>query len=89
MRKTLHSQDHAILIGLLRNARKEAGLTQQEVARKLQQPQSFVAKYEGGERRLDMLEFIEVARALEQDPIQLLELLLGAICRIRAPESKD
>jgi len=44
-------------------ARKAAGLTQQALALRLKKPQSFVAKYEGGERRLDVVEFITVARA--------------------------
>ncbi|MDP2620695.1 MAG: XRE family transcriptional regulator, partial [Hyphomicrobiales bacterium] len=39
-------------------------------------PQSFVAKYEGGERRLDVVEFVEVAEALETDPCALLSNLL-------------
>jgi len=42
-------------------ARKSAGLTQQAVADVLGKPQSFVAKYENGERRLDVVEFIRIA----------------------------
>lgn len=58
--------------------RKSKNLTQAEVAERLGRPQSFVAKYEGGERRLDVAEFIEVARALETDPCTVLaELLRG------------
>lgn len=58
--------------------RKSKNLTQAEVAERLGRPQSFVAKYEGGERRLDVAEFIEVARALEADPCTVLaELLRG------------
>lgn len=50
--------------------------TQADVAERLGRPQSFVAKYEGGERRLDVIEFVEVAEALETDPRQLLRDLL-------------
>ena len=50
--------------GLLIAARKSRGLTQVDVAQRLGKPQSFVSKYERGERRLDVVEFIEVARAL-------------------------
>jgi len=46
------------------NARTERGLTQAALAERLRRPQSFVAKYELGERRLDLLEFIEVASAI-------------------------
>jgi transcriptional regulator with XRE-family HTH domain len=52
--------------------RKAAGLTQHALARLLKKPQSFVAKYEGGERRLDVVEFVTIARALDADPIKLL-----------------
>lgn len=72
MRTPLRTDDHARLIGLLRQTRKDAGLTQQVVADRLGVPQSFVAKYEGGERRLDVLEFIAIAKALGADPIEFL-----------------
>ncbi len=53
-------------------ARKAAGLTQHALALRLKKPQSFVAKYEGGERRLDVVEFVAVARALGADPLKLM-----------------
>ena len=48
-------------------ARASNGLLQAEVAAKLNKPQSFVSKYERGERRLDFSEFVEVAAALGLD----------------------
>jgi len=72
MRKTLRSPDHRTLLELLTAARKKAGLTQAEVAKKLRRPQSFVAKYENGERRLDVVEFVELARVLAADPVALV-----------------
>ena len=48
---------------LLRSVRREAGLTQSQVADKLNQPQSYVSKYESGERRLDLLELKAVCNA--------------------------
>jgi transcriptional regulator with XRE-family HTH domain len=56
-------------------ARKKADLTQVEVAERLGKPQSFVAKYEGGERRLDVIEYVAVAKAIGIDPASLLSLL--------------
>ena len=53
MGKTIHSPQHQALRELLVAARRKAGLTQHEVAERLGRPQSFVAKVEGGERRLD------------------------------------
>lgn len=46
------------------DARQETGLTQREVAFRLGKQQSFVSKYESGERRLDVIEFLEVCQAL-------------------------
>ncbi len=51
-------------------ARKAAGLTQVEVAQRLDKPQSFVSKYEHGERRLDFTEFVELADILSIDVSQ-------------------
>ena len=56
-------------------ARKSADLTQAELARKLSRPQSFVSKYERGERRLDVVEFLEVARVLDLDAVQFIKKL--------------
>lgn len=53
---------------ILIHARKTAGITQSELSAKLSRPQSYVSKYERGERRLDVIEFLEVAKALGQDP---------------------
>lgn len=66
--KTLRSPDHVRMIALLTAARERAGLTQQQLADRLDKPQSYVAKYEGGERRVDVVEFIAIARALAFDP---------------------
>ncbi|WP_367226841.1 helix-turn-helix domain-containing protein [Mesorhizobium sp.] len=52
--------------------RKVKGLTQTQVAEMLGRPQSFVAKYEGGERRLDIIEFLDVTAALDADPCEIL-----------------
>jgi transcriptional regulator with XRE-family HTH domain len=57
-------------------ARKSAGLSQQELARRLHKPQSFVAKYEGGERRVDVVEFVTICKAIGTDPAKLFKALL-------------
>lgn len=53
-------------------ARTKSQLTQLEVATRLQRPQSFVAKYEAGERRLDIVEFIQICKALDAEPASIL-----------------
>ena len=75
MSKSIHSPQHTKLRELLVAARKKAGLTQQDVANQLGRPQSFVAKYEGGERRLDVVEFLQVAAVLGADPARIVRAL--------------
>jgi transcriptional regulator with XRE-family HTH domain len=53
-------------------ARQSKGLTQTEIATRLGKPQSFVSKYESGERRLDVVEFLEVCQALSVKPNSIL-----------------
>ncbi len=71
MQKSLKSPEYARLIGTLAAVRHASGIRQQALAKKLGRPQSFIAKYEGGERRIDVVEFIAIARALGADPIKL------------------
>jgi transcriptional regulator with XRE-family HTH domain len=56
---------------------KKAGLTQHEVAKRLKKPQSFVAKYERGERRIDVVEFLAITRAIGADPAKIVRALTG------------
>ena len=60
---------------LLVEARKAAGLTQVDVAKRLSRPQSFVSKFERGERRLDVIEFLDIAEAMRIDPYKFLSKL--------------
>lgn len=76
MGKSVHSEGQKAFRALMKAARKEAGLTQDQLARSLRRPQSFVAKYENGERRLDVIEFIEIVRKMGADPVALLKVLL-------------
>jgi len=69
---SLHSIKYEVFRNLLTEARKGNGLTQVELAKRLGLPQSFVSKYETGERRLDVTEFIEIAKAIEINPLALL-----------------
>ena len=75
MPKSIHSERHKRFRTLLIAARKEAGLTQTVVAQRLGKPPSYVAKYEGGDRRLDVLEFLDVTAAIGVDPLGLLNQL--------------
>lgn len=67
----LRSPGYRTLLSELKEARKAAGLTQAELAAKLDRPQSFIAKIENGERRIDAVELVVLARLLDADPTYL------------------
>jgi transcriptional regulator with XRE-family HTH domain len=77
--KSIHTPAHRRLCALLKKHRKDAGLTQTVVAKKLDRPPSYVAIYEGGDRRLDVLDFLEVADAIGFDPCRFLRTLKGCL----------
>jgi transcriptional regulator with XRE-family HTH domain len=77
--KSVHSVGQSAFCELMVKARKAAGLTQRELADRLHKPQSFVAKYEGGERRIDVVEFLTVCQAIGVDSAKLLKALKNAI----------
>ena len=64
MEKQIHSKEQKILLLLLRELREQAGVRQVDLAKKLKRHQSFVSKFESGERRLDILELREICKAL-------------------------
>ena len=72
MRKSIHSAEQARLQQLLREVREEAGLRQTELAEHLGKPQSFVSKYESGERRLDLIELHQICEVVG---ISLIDLV--------------
>lgn len=68
MAKSLHTSEYEHFRALMVAAREKVGMTQAETSVKLGRPQSFISKYENGERRLDVVEFIQVCSALGVDP---------------------
>lgn len=75
MTKSVYTHQYRRLRALLTEARKTAGLTQVELSVQLDRPQSFVSKVERGERRLDVIEFLEMARVLRLDVVAFLHQL--------------
>lgn len=69
---SIYSDEYRRALLLLVAARRRAGVTQQELARRLERPQSFVSKYERGERRLDIVEFLRITRLVGAEPYDLL-----------------
>ena len=70
-----YAREYQLLCAILRQLREEAGLRQVDVAEALGVPQSFVSKYETGERRLDLIETMHVAAAIGTSVEQLLQRL--------------
>lgn len=72
MPSSLHSFQYNIFRLLLIEARRKSGLTQVQIAEKLDKPQSYISKYERGERRLDFSEFVELANILDIDMAEFI-----------------
>ena len=72
MSGSLHTKEYKALCLRLKQARIDAGLTQQQMADKLGKPQSYVAKYELAERRLDVIECVAVCKALGLDITEVI-----------------
>lgn len=66
-------------IDAIKAARIERGISQRELARRLEKPPSFINKIEQLERRLDILEFVAIAHAMEVPPRDLFAKLLSAV----------
>lgn len=67
-----NNSDYRRFVRLLTEARRKAGITQVELAKALKRPQSFVSKYERLERRLDVIEFLHIAKSIGIDPISVI-----------------
>ena len=67
MKKSIHSDEYSVVLKKLIQMRESAGLTQRDLAEKLNRENSFVWRIEHGERRLDVVEFFWVCEALGQD----------------------
>ncbi len=66
--KNIYDDSYRALIGQLTRCRKQARITQQQLADQLGKPQSFVAKIETHERRLDIIEFIRICHLIGVSP---------------------
>ena len=75
MKKTIYTQEYHHLIEVLIVARKKRHLSQEDLSKLLNRPQSFVSKYEKGHRRLDLIEYIYIARLLDVPISDLLSAI--------------
>ncbi len=76
MGRSVHSQPYKDFLALMIAARDSAGLSQVALAERIGRTQSFVSKYERGERRLDVVEFVQFVRAMELEPSALFARFL-------------
>jgi transcriptional regulator with XRE-family HTH domain len=74
--KSIYSQPYRTLLDRIAASRKDAGITQAELANKLGRPQSFVSKIESGERRMDVVEYLHFAKHIGFDPCVLMQELI-------------
>lgn len=69
------SPEYQYFCRLLREARENARFTQMDLAKRLRKPQSYISKYETGERRIDVIEYLRIARAIRIEPLEVIREL--------------
>jgi transcriptional regulator with XRE-family HTH domain len=77
MPKSVFTKRYEVFRKMLVEARLSAGMTQRELSDYLGFPQSYVSKYENGERRLDVVEFLQIAEALNINIIEFIVRIQG------------
>lgn len=75
MPRTTFTAPYREMLRLLKSARIEAGITQADLALSLGKPQSYVSKFERGERSIDLVEFLQIARAIGSDAHRILDIV--------------
>lgn len=81
MSKTIFGGDHQHLVQVLTEARKASGLTQTELAKLVGKDQTYISIIERGQRRVDVLEFVALAKAMKVDPASLFEQVLKRLSK--------
>ena len=79
MPKTIHGGGHPHLVAVLTEARQRSGLTQVQLAERVGKDQSLISLIERGQRRVDVTEFVALARAMEADPAELFADVLNRL----------
>ncbi len=79
MTKSVHTRNYRLFLELLIKARKDAGVTQEQLAKRLNRPQSFVSKCENGERRVDVIELLQILQSIGVEPMSFLKRIVKSI----------
>jgi transcriptional regulator with XRE-family HTH domain len=77
MPKTIFTGANLVVVNVLKEERLRAGLKQSELAERIGKDQSWISLVEGSQRRIDVVEFIELANALDVDPSVLLRAIIA------------
>lgn len=75
--KTLGTKRQEALVALIRDKRESAGLTQTDVAKALGEHQSFIARIESGQRRIDVIEYLTLSEVIGFDAAEALRQLIS------------
>ncbi len=78
MSRTFGSPRHKALVAFIKKQRKDAKLTQAQVAKRIKRYQSFVATFERGQKRIDAVELVEIAEAIGFDPKEAIKVIAKA-----------
>lgn len=79
MPRTTFTAPYREMLRLLKAARIEADITQADLATRLGKPQSYVSKFERGERSIDLIEFLQILRAIGSEPHRIIDEVNEAI----------
>jgi transcriptional regulator with XRE-family HTH domain len=77
MAHPIHDRRYQVIASLLADLRRERGLLQQDMAERLGRTQVFVSRYESGLRRVDLIELLDILRALGIDPHEFMDRVLA------------
>lgn len=86
MAKTIFTGSNQVVVAALKSARRQAGLKQSELADRLGKDQSWVSLVEGSQRRVDIVEFIDLANALGAEPTELFQQI---VLRLRSSGAEN
>lgn len=78
MPKSLHSKRHLMIAAALAEQRRSKGLSQAQVAKALGRHQPFIANIESGQRRLDLVELLELAKIIDLDVLALIKQVMDS-----------
>lgn len=79
MTKTLFTDAHRMVVEILVKARHDAGMLQSDLARCVGKDQSYISNIERNQRRVDIIEFYDLAKAMNRSPVELFRQIVENI----------